>query len=187
MIEFALYITFFVASILLFLPSLRAKRASSRPGFTITSYRIFFTYNVTFMIIHIGISRTGNIPLTNIKDAPFVDLFSFIIALAYGYMMASLRKPDKHPKNTHVFYKALDGTKRSLTIKIDRILYFLKLSIFVLCGALFYTAVFNYILSELITLERQQWRMIGYVTYPICVALGIWCVRIHHKKHGRTL
>jgi hypothetical protein len=98
MIEFSLYLSFFIVSCLLILPSVRAKRASSRADFTITSYRIFFTYNVVFMIIHIGISRTGNIPLTNIKDAPFVDLFSFIIALAYGYMMASLRKPDEPPK-----------------------------------------------------------------------------------------
>lgn len=187
MIELILYIIFFVISSLLFLPSIWAKRASSRIDFTITSYRMFFTYNVAFMIIHIGISRTGNIPLTNIKDAPFVDLFSFIIALAYGYMMASLRKPDEYPKNTHVFYKALDGTKRSLTIDIDRIFYFLRLSIFVLCGAGFYTVVFNYILLELIKLEPQQWRLVGYVTYPICVALGIWFVRIHHRKHGRKL
>lgn len=187
MIEFSLYLSFFIVSCLLILPSVRAKRASSRADLTITSYRIFFTYNVVFMIIHIGISRTGNIPLTNIKDAPFVDLFSFIIALAYGYMMASLRKPDESPKNTHVFCKALDGTKRSLTIDIDRIFYFLRISILVLCGAGFYAAVFNYILLEIITLEPQQWRLVGYVTYPICVALGIWCVRIHHRKHGRKL
>jgi len=185
--ELILYIIFFVISTLLFLPSIWAKRASSRSDFTITSYRMFFTYNTVFMILYIGISRTGNIPLTNIEDAPFVDLFSFIIALAFGYMMASLRKPDEHKKNTHVFYKALDGTKRSVPINIDRILYFLRLSIFILCAAGFYTVVINYILSELITLEPQQWRMAGYVTYPICVLLGIWCVRIHHKKHGRTL
>jgi hypothetical protein len=187
MIELTLYITFFIASILLFLPSLRAKRTSLRPGFTITSYRIFFTYNVTFMITHIGISRTGNIPLTDIENAPFVDFFSFIMALAYGYMMASLHKPDQYPENTHISYTALNGTKKSLAINIDRILYFLRISIFVLCGAGFYTVVFNYILSELITLEPQQWRWVGYITYPICVALGIWCVRAHHRKHGRTL
>lgn len=187
MIEFLLYLSFFSVSFLLILPSVRAKRASSRADFTITSYRMFFTYNVALMIIHIGISRTGNIPLTNIEDAPFVDLFSFIIALAHGYMMATLRKPDEYKKNSYMSYKALHGTKRSLTISIDQIFYFLRISIFVLGGAGFYTAVFHYILSELITLEPQQWRWVGYTTYPICVALGIWCVRTHHRRHGRTL
>ncbi|SQG00094.1 Uncharacterised protein [Paucimonas lemoignei] len=187
MIELNLYIIYFVISTLLFLPSIWAKRASSRARLTIISYRVFFTYNVTLMIINIGISRTGNIPLTNIQDAPFVDIFSLIMALAYGGMMASLSKPDQYPENTHLFYRKLDGIRKTLTINVDQTLYFLRISIFVLCGAAFYTVVFNYVLSELITLEPQYWRLIGYITYPICVAIGIWCVRTHHKRNGRTL
>lgn len=187
MIEFSLYLSFFIVSILLILPSIRAKRASSRTDFTITSYRIFFTYNVALMIINIGISRTGNIPLTNIEDAPFVDFFSLIMALIYGYMMATLRKPIQYTEPTLTVYIAPDGARKSITLNIDHIMYYLRVSILVFGGALFYTAVFNYILSELVTLEPQQWRLVGYVTYPICVALGIWCVRIHHRKHGRTL
>jgi hypothetical protein len=139
------------------------------------------------MIIHIGISRTGDIPLTDIHRAPFVDFFSFILALAYGYMMASLKKPDLYPKPKPIFYKTPSGVQKSITIDIDLIMYFSRVSVLILGGALFYTAVFNFILSELITLEPQQWRLIGYITYPICVALGIWCVRIHHREHGRTL
>lgn len=187
MIEFSLYLSFFAVSILLFLFSIRAKRASSRTGFTITSYRIFFTYNVALMIINIGISRTGNIPLTNIEDAPFVDFFSFTMALIYGYMMATLSKPTQHIEPTLTFYTTTSSSRKYITLNIDHLMYYLRVSILVFGGALFYTAVFNYFLSELITLKPQQWRLVGYITYPVCVLLGIWCVRIHHKKHGRTL
>ena len=187
MIEFSLYLSFFAVSILLFLPSMWAKQASSGTHFTITSYRIFFTYNIALMIINIGISRTGNIPLTNIEDAPFVDFFSFIMALVYGYMMATLSKPTQYTEPKLTFYVARNGTRKSLTLNIDLIMYYLRVSILVFGGALFYTTVFNYILSEFITLKPEHWRLMGYVTYPICVLLGIWGVRMHHRKHGRTL
>lgn len=187
MIELTLYVTFFVASLLLLLPSLWAKRASSRTNFTITLYRIFVTYNAGFMIIYMGISRTGNIPLTNIESDPYVDIFSLIMALIFGFMMAWLRKPERYPESKSFFFKTPNGTRKSITVNPDRILYFLKVSILVLAGAGFYTAVFNFILSEIITLEPHQWRLVGNITYPVCVVLGIWCVRLHHRKHGRTL
>jgi len=187
MIELFWYIIFLAVSILLMLLSLWAKRASSRSGFTIALYRIFFTYNVTFMIIHLGISRTGNIPLTDIEDAPFIDLFSFIVALIYGYMMASLRKPDQYSESNTIFYKAADGTRKPITINLDRAVYFLRVALLVFGGAIFYTVVFNYALSAMISLEPQQWRLVDYITYPTFVAFGIWGVRIHHRKHGYTL
>jgi hypothetical protein len=185
--EFTFYVSFLALSILLFIPSLWARRASSRNGFTITAYRIFFKYNVALMITHLGISRTGNIPLTDIEDAPFIDLFSFIVALIYGYMMASLRKPDQYSNSNTIFYKAASGARKSVTINLDRAGYFLRVTLLVFGGAIFYTAVFNYVLSEMISLEPQRWRLVGYITYPIFVVLGIWGVRIHHRKHGYTL
>ena len=187
MIELFWYIIFLAVSILLMLLSLWAKRASSRSGFTIALYRIFFTYNVTFMIIHLGISRTGNIPLTDIEDAPFIDLFSFIVALIYGYFMASLRKPDPYPDLKYFINSKPNGPRKCINLNIDHILYYIKVSILVVGGSGFYTVIFNYVLSEIISLAPQQWRLVSYITYLIFVALGIWGVRAHHRKHGYTL
>jgi len=185
--ELLSYLSFVAFSILLFIPSLWARRASSRNGFTITAYRIFFTYNVAFMVIYLGISRTGNIPLTDIEDAPFIDLFSFIVALIYGYFMASLRKPDPYPDLKYFINSKTNGPRKCINLNIDHILYYIKASILVVGGSGFYTVIFNYVLSEIISLAPQQWRLVSYITYLIFVALGIWGVRAHHRKRGYTL
>ncbi len=187
MTELIIYISFFGCSILLFLPSAWARRASSRPDFTITLYRIFFSYNVTLMVINLSVSKSGNIPLTDIEDAPFVDIFSLIFALIYGYMMATLQKPENYSKSKLVFYPTPYGNRRSININLDRLLYMARMSVFILGCAGFYTVFLNYLISEFIPLKPNKLRLAVCITYPFFVLLGIWGVLSHHKKHGNSL
>lgn len=179
-------ISFFTLSLLLYLPVFWVKGASPFLELPTPQYRLFFTYHVALIILYLGVAKTGKLSLIDVKDLPFTISLSLTMGLAHCYLIATLYKPKNEPWQKKKPYKLKTSTTSRIRtiIKTDHLLYLFRIILLILGASVFYTMVVIFILSGFITLEPHQWRIAGYITYPACVALGVWGVRIHYKKYG---
>lgn len=180
------------ASLVIIFPALRTRRLWSGAQFTGAKFRTSLVYNLFFACCHWGYFKTGNVIFTDMGSESPLRLLSFFFAIAHTVCIPSEyeKRPWLRRKNSPKNMIINEYPNRSVTYA-DSFFYYVRVITMFTMAALFYSGLttvgVKWIIERFTEFDPTYFKVIFILSFLFIAPIFFWGIRLHHRKHGRTL